>query len=59
VRVEHLVRPNMNAWENPFHFLVVHVDGDRLRVEYVGVDAGADFQPYRSRTVDLEPASRP
>ncbi len=59
VRVEHLIRPNLNAWENPFHFIVVHVDGARLRVEYVGVDAGADFQPYRSRTVDIEPASRP
>lgn len=53
VSVEHLVRPAMNAWENPYHYLVVHVDGDRLSVEVIGVGAGADFQPYRSRTIDL------
>lgn len=57
VTVEHLVRPSMNAWENPYHYLVVHVDGDRVRVEVIGVDAGADFQPYRSRTVDLDATS--
>jgi hypothetical protein len=57
--VEHLVRPAMNAWENPYHYLVVHVDGDHLRIEVVGVDAGAEFQPYRSRTIDLDAAPRP
>lgn len=57
--VEHIVRPAMNAWENPYHFVVVHVDGDHVRLEYIGVDAGADFLPYRSRTVDLDPARAP
>ena len=51
--VEHLVRPGMNAWENPYHYVVVHVDGARLRIEVIGVDAGRDFQPYRSREADL------
>jgi hypothetical protein len=59
VTLEHLVRPGMNASDNPYHYVVVHVDGDRLRVEVIGVDAGADFQPYRSRTMDLDPSSRP
>lgn len=59
VRIEHLVRPAPNAWENPHHDLVVHVDGDRVRVEVIGVDAGADFQPYRSRTATLEASPRP
>lgn len=59
VSVEHLVRPATNAWENPYHFVVVHVDGERLQVEYVGVDAGAGFQPYRTRTMDLVPGTRP
>ena len=56
VRLEHLVRPGMNAWENPSHYLVIHVDGDHVRVEVIGVDDGADFQPYRSRTADLDPS---
>ena len=51
--VEHLARPEMNAWENPYHYVVVHVDGTRLRIEVVGVDAGRDFQPYRSRETEL------
>lgn len=53
VAVDHLVRPPLNAWENALHYLLVHVDGDRLSVEVIGVDAGTDFQPYRSRTTDL------
>jgi 3',5'-cyclic AMP phosphodiesterase CpdA len=64
VTVDHLVRPPQNAWENPLHYLVVHVDGDRMRVEVIGVDAGTNFQPYRSRTTDLRspdplPMTRP
>jgi hypothetical protein len=55
VSLEHLVRPALNPWETPYHYVVVHVDGDRLRVEFVGVDDGADFQPYRSRSADLDP----
>lgn len=55
VRLEHLVRPALNPWETPYHYVVVHVDGDRLRVEVIGVDDGVDFQPYRSRTADLDP----
>lgn len=51
--VEHLVRPAMEAWQNPYHYLVVHVDGTHVSIEVIGVDAGRDFQPYRSRTADL------
>lgn len=54
VRLEHLVRPGMNAWENPYHYLVVHVDGEHLRIEVIGADFGAAFKPYRSRSADLE-----
>ena len=54
VAMEHLVRPSPNAWENPYHYLVVHVDGDQLRVEVIGIEAGADWQPYRVRTTDLD-----
>ncbi len=55
VAIEHLVRPAMEPWENPYHYLVVHVDGDHMRVEFIGIDAGVDFKPYRSRTADIDP----
>ena len=54
VRLEHLVKPGMNAWENPYHYLVVHVDGEKLRIEVIGVDFGAEFRPYRSKSADLD-----
>lgn len=50
---EHLVRPGISPGDNPYHYVVVHVDGDRIRVDVVGVDFGRDFQPYRSRSADL------
>jgi hypothetical protein len=48
VSVEHLVRPSIDPGGNPFHYVVIHVDGDRLSVEVVGVDWGRTFEPYRS-----------
>ena len=53
VSLEHIVRPGMEPGDNPYHYLVVDVDGDRLRVEVIGVDWGSRFQPYRSNRTDL------
>ena len=53
VRVEHLVRPGMEPGENAYHYLVVHVDGDRVWVDVVGVDWGRDYKPYRSSRATL------
>jgi hypothetical protein len=53
VSLEHIVRPGMNIGDNPYHYLLVQVDGDHLRVEVIGVDWGRGFQPYRSSTADL------
>ena len=55
VRLEHLVKPGMTPGENPHHFVVVHVDGDHIRVEVIGTDFGQSFAPYRSRGADLTP----
>jgi hypothetical protein len=44
VRVDHLVKPGTPD-ENPHHFVVVQVDGDRLSVEVVGT-AAAPYMPY-------------
>ena len=54
VALEHLVRPSMERGANPYHYLVVQVDGERIRLEVIGVDWGSNFQPYRSNRADLQ-----
>jgi hypothetical protein len=57
VRVEHVVRPGATPADNPYHFVVIHVDGEKLSMEVIGV--GKDFQPYGGRRVTLgDSASR-
>ena len=58
VSLEHLVRPGINPGDNPYHYLLVQVDGDRIRLEVIGVDWGRSFQPYRSNTTELQDANR-
>ncbi len=53
VAVEHVVRPSTDPGANPFHYVIVHVDGEQLSVEVVGVDWGSDFAPYRLKGVPL------
>jgi len=48
VSVEHLVCPSSDPGANPFHYVVVHVDGDRISLDVIGVDWGKGFAPYRS-----------
>jgi hypothetical protein len=54
VSLEHIVRPGMNAGDNPYHYVLVQVDGDRIRMEVIGVDWGRTFQPYRSNATELK-----
>lgn len=58
VSLEHLVRPGINPGDNPYHYVLVHVDGDRIQLEVIGVDWGRSFQPYRSNTTDLRDGNR-
>jgi len=52
VTVEHLARPGPTPADNPHHFIVIQVDGDRVSLEVVG--SGAKFAPYNGRTrIDL------
>ncbi|MDQ2667508.1 MAG: metallophosphoesterase [Gemmatimonadota bacterium] len=53
VSLEHLVRPSSELGGNPFHYVVVHVDGARISMEVIGVDWGKGFAPYRSSTASL------
>lgn len=48
VALEQLARPGINPGDNPYHFVIVQVDRDELRLEVTGVDWGRSFQPYRS-----------
>ncbi|MBW8770262.1 MAG: metallophosphoesterase [Gemmatimonadetes bacterium] len=58
VTLEHLVRPAVDPGGNPFHFVVVHVDGTRIDVEVVAADWGRGFAPYRSRGAALNDPAR-
>jgi 3',5'-cyclic AMP phosphodiesterase CpdA len=58
ITLQHLVKPGMNAGDNPYHYVVVQVDGERISVDVIGVDWGADYQPYRSRHAELQDAPR-
>jgi hypothetical protein len=45
IRLEHLTRPGLTAAENPHHFVLVQVDGDRLSLEVVGTGP-TEYTPY-------------
>jgi hypothetical protein len=59
VTVEHLARPSSEPGANPFHYVVVHVDGDNLSLEVIPVDWGKGFAPYRSNGTSLNDPPRP
>lgn len=50
--LEHVVKPGRTAADNPHHFVVIQVDGDRLSLEVVG--SGVPYAPYNGRSrIDL------
>jgi hypothetical protein len=49
VRIEHLTKPGVTTLENPHHFVVVRVDGDRLSLEVIGTGPN-DYQPYHGQS---------
>lgn len=53
VRVDHLIKPGSTREENPHHFVVVQVDGDRLSLEVIGTGP-TTYTPYNgSATIVL------
>ena len=54
VSLDHVVRPGVNPGDNPYHYVLVQVTGEKIRVEVVGVDWGRSFQPYRSNVIELQ-----
>ena len=53
VTMQHLARPSSDAGGNRFHYVIVHVDGEKISVEVVAVDWGKGFSPYRSSRASL------
>lgn len=59
VTLQHLVKPGVERGSNPYHYVIVRVDGDRIDMEVQSVDWGAGFSPYRSNKVELrDPSGR-
>jgi len=48
VRLAHVARPGPKIADNPHHFIVVDVDGDKLSLEVVSV--GGPLAPYNGRS---------
>jgi hypothetical protein len=57
IALEHLVKPAMEPGANPFHYVIVRVDGSRMAIEVVGVDWGRGFAPYRSSSASMTDAA--
>ena len=54
VQLVRLVKPGLREEDNPYHFVIVRVDGARMSLEVVGVDWGSSFQPYGSGSAQLQ-----
>jgi hypothetical protein len=54
VKLDHLVKPSENRGLNPYHYVIVRVDGEQLNMEVISVDWGTGFSPYRSNKVELQ-----
>ncbi len=54
VRVQHLIRPGPTAADNPNHFVVIRVDGERLSLEVVSPRA-TPYLPYGKQRLNLAP----
>jgi hypothetical protein len=53
VRVDHLMHPGPTPADNPHHFLVIQVDGDKLTLQVVAL-GGQPYAPYAGKSrIDL------
>jgi hypothetical protein len=58
VGIQHLTKPGATAEENPHHFVVVRVDGDRLALEVIGTGARV-YGPYGGQSrIELNDPSK-
>jgi hypothetical protein len=53
VTLDRIAKPPAEPGGGAFHYVLVTVDGEKIKMEVIGVDWGRDFQPYRSNKADL------
>jgi 3',5'-cyclic AMP phosphodiesterase CpdA len=54
VQLQHLVKPGPADNLTPYHFVLIHVDGEKISLEVFGVGAGTVFHPYPGKASDLQ-----
>ncbi len=54
VQLQHVVKPGSYGHLTPHHFIVVHVNGLSVSLEFHSVDAKSNFHPYPDDKVDLQ-----
>lgn len=54
VTLEQIARPGAEPGENPHHFVLIKVDGEKVALEVIGVDWGRNYKPYRSKRMKLQ-----
>jgi hypothetical protein len=54
VTLDHLVNPSVDRGSNPYHYVVVRVDGEKIALEVVSADWGTGFSPYCSNRIERE-----
>jgi hypothetical protein len=59
VSLEHLARPSADTTGNPYHYVVIHVDGEKISLDVVGVDWGVGFAPYGTSSVTMVDPRKP
>jgi hypothetical protein len=52
--LQHFVKPGPEGALTPHHFVLIHVDGERINIEVLRVDGGAGFQPYQGSKAGLQ-----
>lgn len=53
VSLDRIAKPGYEPGMNAYHYVLVTVDGEKIKLEVVGLDWGRDFQPYKSNKATL------
>ncbi len=53
VSLDRIAKPGYEPGMNAYHYVLVTVDGEKIKLEVVGLDWGRDFQPYKSNKASL------
>jgi hypothetical protein len=54
VELQHIVKPGSVGDLTPFHFVVLHVEGTHVSLDFHSADPASDFHPYPADHTDLE-----